>query len=139
MLKLKIIEWIDKTFGKLRHKDRFDMNSKVSEVEEKGAVLLIEEIGFVFQRMNIEASKKEVEKWKRELEEIIGNGELRGFQVGVEDLYGIASPEDIQKGGVQEGSIVGGKAMMMNVMIYKQTFLANSILFPGKLNSNRRH
>ncbi len=139
MLRQKIVEWIGKTFGEPQHRDRFDMNSKVSEVDEKGRVSRIEEIGFVFQRMQTAASEKEVNKWKQELAEIIGNGELRGFQVGSEDLFSIASQEDIQKGGVQEGSIVGGKAMMMNVQIYKQTFLANSILFPGRINSNRRH
>ncbi len=138
MLKLKIIEWVDKTFGKAQHRDRFDMNSKVSEVEEKGKVVMIEEIGFVFQRSKFDASEKEIKKWKQEFEEIIGNGELRMFQVGCEDLYGIAAQEDIQKGAL-EGSLVTGKAMMMNVVIFKRTFLANSILFPHKMGSNRRH
>lgn len=133
MLKEKITEWIGKTFGKPKHRDRFEMTCKIAEVNRKGAKVRIEEIGFIFQRIKTEATEKEVKKWKKELDEITGNS-LRMFQVGSEDLFSIASQEDI-KDGAQEGALVGGKAMMMNVQIFKETFIHNLIQFPGGRNN----
>ena len=138
MLKEKIMEWLGKTFGKPRHRDLLEMTHKVAEISEKGAQVLIEELSFIFQRIKYEASEKDVNKWKRELDEITGNA-LRGFHFGNEELYGIATAEDVKR-GAQEGELVKGKGLMLNVQIHKRTFLANSIFFPSRnLNPNRRH
>ncbi len=137
MLKEKIVEWIGKTFGDPQKNDMFQMDHKVAEGSNQGRMFKIEELSFVFQRRRQEVGKEEIQKWRKELEEITGNS-LRGFHVGCEDLYGIASQQDI-KDGAMEGELVVGKAMMMNVQIFKKKFIANAIVFPGKLTSNRRH
>lgn len=130
MLKEEIVKWIGKTFGKPKHRDRFEMSCKISEISKQGAKVRIEELNFVFQRMKGDVGEKEIKKWKQELDEITGNS-LRVFHVGNEVLHGIASAEDI-KGGAREGELVTGKAMMINVQIFKETFIANEILFPSR-------
>lgn len=138
MLREKIMEWIGKTFGKLRHGDTLEMTSKVSEVNDKtGSLVQIEEIGFIFHRIKNSSTEKDVNKWKKELDEITG-GAVRGFHSGNEELWGIAGPGDIQKGAVQ-GSLVRGTGILLTVQIHKRTFLAKSVLFPSGNISNRRH
>lgn len=137
MLREEIVKWIGKTFGKPRKNDMFQMDCKIAEGSNQGRIFKIEEISFVFQRRDQEVTAEEIKKWREELNEITGNS-LRTFHVGDENLYGTATKQDIQDGAM-EGELVIGKAMMMNVVIFKKRFIANSIVFPGKLTSNRRH
>ena len=137
MLKEERVKWIGKTFGEPQKNDMFQMDCKIAEGSNQGRIFKIEELNFVFQRRNQEVTAEEIKKWREELNEITGNS-LRGFHVGCEDLYGTATKQDISDGAM-EGELVKGKAMMMNVAIFKKKFISNAILFPGKLNSNRRH
>jgi len=137
MLKQKIIEWIEKTFGKARHGDSFEMVSKISEGRKGGAIYLIEELNFVFQRIKHDADEKQIKIWKKELDEITGNS-LRAFHFANNELYGLANEEDLKK-GASEGSLVKGRGTILNVQIFKKSFIANEIMFPSKINSNRRH
>lgn len=137
MLREEIMEWIGKTFGKPRHGDTLEMTSKVSERDDKGALVQVEEIGFIFHRIKHSSTEKDVNKWKKELDEITG-GAVRGFHSGNEELWGIAGPGDIQR-GAQQGELVRGTGILLTVQFHKRTFLAKSVLFPGRFNSNRRH
>ena len=137
MLREKIVEWIGKTFGKQRHGDVLEMTCKVSDISDKGAEVRVEEIGFIFHRIKDNSTEKDVKRWKKELDEITG-GAVRGFHSGNEELWGIAGKGDIQR-GAQEGELVRGTGILLNVQIHKRTFLAKSILFPHKMGSNRRH
>lgn len=138
MLKEEIVKWIGDTFGKPQKNDMLQLDCKMSEGSNQGRIFEIEEISFVFQRRRQEVGREEIEKWRKELDEITENS-LRVFHVGCEDLYGIASKQDIQEGAL-EGELVVGKAMMMNVEIFKKKFIANTVVFPGRnLNPNRRH
>ena len=131
------MEWIGKTFGKPRHGDNFEMTSKTSERDEKGTLVQIEEIGFIFHRIKNSSTEKDVNKWKKELDEITG-GAVRGFHSGNEELWGIAGPGDVQR-GAEKGSLVRGTGILLTVQFHKRTFLAKSILFPSGNISNRRH
>ena len=138
MLREKIMEWIGKTFGKPRHGDRLEMTSKLSEVnDEKGALVQIEEIGLIFHRIKNSSSEKDVNKWKKELDEITGDA-VQNFHSGNEELWGIAGEGDIQRGAAK-GSLVRGTGILLTVRIHKKTFVAKSILFPSGNLSNRRH
>ncbi len=139
MLREKIVEWIGKTFGKPKHGDTLEMTCKVSEKDdEKGARVQIEEIGFIFHRIKHSSTEKDVNKWKKELDEITG-GAVRGFHSGNEELWGIAGPGDIQRGAI-EGELVRGTGILLTVQFHKRTFVAKSIFFPSRnLNPNRRH
>lgn len=138
MLREKIVKWIGDTFGDPQKNDMFQMDCKIAEGSNQGRIFKIEEINFVFQRRRLEVTKEDISKWRKELDEITGNS-LRVFHVGDENLYGIASKQDIQE-GAKEGELVVGKAMMINVQIFKKKFIANQVVFPGRnLNPNRRH
>lgn len=137
MLREKVMEWLGKTFGKPRHGDLVEMTCKAGQVERKGSKVLVEEIGVIFHRQKTPSTEKEVNKWKKELDEITGGG-LRGFHTGNEELWGIAGPEDVKR-GAQEGALVRGTGILLNLQIYKETFISPSVLFPTKIGSNRRH
>lgn len=137
MLREKIMEWIGKTFGKPRHGDSLEMTTKISERDDKGALVQIEEIGFIFHRIKNSSTEKDVKRWKKELDEITG-GTVRNFHSGNEELWGIAGPGDVQR-GAQQGELVRGTGILLTVRIHKRNFLAKSVLFPGKFNSTRRH
>lgn len=129
MLKNEIVKWIEKTFGKTQHRDQFEMTSKASEIIKQGKKFKIEELNFVFQRIKNDASEKDVKKWKEELMEITNNS-LRVFHFGNEELYSIASNEDIKE-GVNPGDLVKGKSALLNVQIFKETFLHAALLIPN--------
>lgn len=137
MLKIKITEWIEKTFGNPKHEDRFEIVSKISEGRKGGGIYLIEELNFVFQRMENEVSEEEIKTWKKELNELTGNS-LRAFNFANNEVHGLATDEDLKK-GAQPGDLIKGRGTMLNVQIFKKTFIANDILFPSKIGSNRRH
>lgn len=138
MLREKIMEWIGKTFGKPRHEDSLEITYKVSEVNDnKGALVRVEEIGFIFHRIKNSSTEKDVNKWKKELDEIT-EGTVRGFHSGNEELWGIAGKGDIQRGATK-GSLVRGTGILLTVQVHKETFVAKSILFPSGNLSNRRH
>jgi len=137
MLREKIVEWIGKTFGKHKAGDRFEMSSKIAEKSKNGMKVRIEELNFVFQRRKSDVAEKEVREWKKELDDLTGNS-LRGFHFENGDLFGIASVEDIKR-GAQEGELVAGKSFLLSVGIFKEEYIAKDVLFPHKLNSNRRH
>lgn len=133
MLKVKITEWIEKTFGKPKHGDLFEFTYKAAEISEKGNKVLIEEMSFVFQRRQDDPGENTIKKWKRELEELTGTS-LRAFQFGSEDLYGLATNADVKRGATA-GDIVTGKMTMLNVGIFKKKIVAAELLIP----SLRRH
>jgi len=137
MLREKVIEWVGKTFGKHKPGDRFELSSKITEKSDQGIKFRIEELNFVFQRRKSEVSEKEVTRWKQELEEISSTS-LRGFHFENGDLFGLATAEDVARGALQ-GSIVTGRSFLLSVGIFKKEFIAKDVLFPGKVNSNRRH
>lgn len=130
MLREKIMEWIGKTFGKLRHRDFLEMTCKVSDIIKNKAKIRVEEVSFIFQRATDSSSDKDVRRWKEELDEITGNS-LRVFHTGNEELWGIAGPEDIRK-GAKEGELVKGTGILLNVQIHKERFIANEIQFPSR-------
>lgn len=137
MLKEKVIEWIGKTFGEHRVGDRFELSNTISEKNDKGMMVMIEELNFVFQRRKTEVTEKEIRQWKQELDDLSTNS-LRGFHFEKGDLIGMATPQDIQK-GVPAGTLVTGSSLLLSVGIFKKKFLAKSVLFPSKMNSSRRH
>jgi len=130
MLREKIIEWIGKTFGSHRAGDRFEMSSNISELSKQGAKVRIEELNFVFQRRKTDFSEKDVNKWKKELDGLTGNS-LRSFHFENGELFGLPSKNDIAK-GAREGELVTGRSSLLSVGIYKESFIANEIVFPGR-------
>ncbi|MCK4648099.1 hypothetical protein KAT51_01105 [bacterium] len=137
MLREKVVEWIRKTFGGHKAGDRFEMSSKIAEKNDKGMMVRIEELNFIFQRRKVEVTEKEIRQWKEELDNLSGNS-LRGFHFENGDIFGLATQQDIEK-GVPAGSLVTGNNFLLSVGIFKKEYLAKSLLFPGKINSNRRH
>lgn len=137
MLREKIVEWVGKTFGKNKVGDRFEMVSKIAEGRKGGVIYLIEELNFVFQRMNNDVDEKKIKIWKKELSDLTGNS-LRAFNFANNEIHGLATDEDLKK-GAQPGDLIKGRGTMLNVQIFKKTFIANEIQFPSKIGSNRRH
>jgi len=137
MLKEDIIKWVEKTFGKPKHGDNFEMISKISEGRKQGAIYLIEELNFVFQRRENDITEKEIKIWKQELDDLSGKS-LIAFNFANNEVHAIANDEDIKK-GAREGELIKGRGTMLNVRIFKKTFIANAIVFPSKINSHRRH
>lgn len=137
MLRENIVEWIGKTFGKPKHGDTFELVSKISEGRKQGSIYLIEELNFVFQRRENDVNEKEIMGWKKELNDLTSNS-LRAFNFANNEVHGLATDEDLNK-GAQPGDLIKGRGTMLNVQIFKKTFIANEIQFPSKIGSNRRH
>lgn len=90
LLKTKIFEWVEKTFGKPQHGDRVELTDHVTEKEDKqvGLKFRITEIGFIVQRRGYEekeVNEAKIKKWKEELDEISGNSIIM-FHCGDEKM-----------------------------------------------------
>ncbi len=90
LLKTRIIEWVERTFGKPQHGDRMELNEIISEKEDKqvGLKFRFTELRFVVQRRGYkekEVNEAKIKKWKEELDEI-SNRSVIEFHCGDEKM-----------------------------------------------------
>lgn len=98
MLKIKLLEWIIKTFGEPKHGDLLNFSEQTSEIPMKGKNFVIAEIKLTFQikRYNKNLINQEnYRKWRKELNEL-SEDSVRKFHCEDSDLFQSDSNQTIE-------------------------------------------
>ena len=100
-LKIKLIEWIIKTFGESKHGDLLNFSEQVSEVQIKKKWFKITEIKISFLTRHSDMkliNQENFKKWKEEVNELTGNS-IRKFHCDDSDIYHFeAVPNETKQG-----------------------------------------
>jgi len=88
-MKIKLFEWIERTFGKPKHGDLINFSEQITEKEKDGRNYLITEIRLTYQIKKYskdEISSEYYSIWKKELDEITENS-IRDFHCEDSDVF----------------------------------------------------
>ena len=100
-LKIKLIEWIIKTFGEPKHGNLLNFSEQVSELQIKKEQFMITEIKISFLTRHIDMkliNQENFKKWKEEVNELTENS-IRKFHCDDSDIYHFeAVPNETKQG-----------------------------------------